>query len=218
LLRNTLINDTIFLYRATGHTDMVNKLATRSSEFFKKSWFYHIHRRYIFIAKNSLSKRSSYSSIHLWILYCLHQFGFTFIELMMAISVVGILATLAVPNVLIEMPKFRLHGATQQILVDLMAGRMKAISHNRKVKIFFTSDTQYKICDDANGDGTVDDCEGNAKIINIQDNYKGITFSSNNNPIFISRGTVTNLTTVSITNSSGTKSITISITGRMHVS
>jgi hypothetical protein len=48
-------------------------------------------------------------------------------------------------------------------------------------------------------------------------NYKGVTLSSTNNPIFSPRGTASNLATISITNSSGTKSITISITGRVHI-
>jgi type IV fimbrial biogenesis protein FimT len=102
-------------------------------------------------------------------------------------------------------------------LGDLMAARMKAVSQNKKVKIFFATDNQYKICDDFDGDGTVDDCEGDSRTINIQDNYKGITLNSTNNPTFHPRGTASNLATINITNVSGTKSITIAITGRVRI-
>jgi prepilin-type N-terminal cleavage/methylation domain-containing protein len=184
-----------------------------------KNLAHHLgHGSLLFKTFNLLLNETLHNKMNWRLLHSLHQVGFTPIELIIAIAIAGILVTIAVPNILTEVPKFRLNGATQQIFGDLMAARMKAVSRNRRVKIFFTGGNTYKVCDDANNDGTIDDCEGDSKIINIQNSYKGVTLSSNNSPIFNPRGTASNLATITVTNSAGTKSITIAITGRMQIS
>jgi type IV fimbrial biogenesis protein FimT len=148
-----------------------------------------------------------------WNLLCyVKQAGFTVIELLIGIAILGIIASIAAPNILSELPKFRLNGATQQILGDLMAARMKAISHNMRVKVFFTSGNQYKIChvdDDGN-------CVNDIKLVNIQDNYKGVTVGSGGDPVFQARGTSSS-ETITLSNSNGCRDIKIAITGRIRI-
>ena len=140
------------------------------------------------------------------------QAGFTVIELLIGIAIFGVIASIAAPNILGELPKFRLNGATQQILGDLMAARMKAVSHNRRVKVFFTDGNQYKIChidDDGN-------CVNEIKLVNIQDNYKGVIVGSEGDPVFQARGTSSS-ETITLSNSYGCRDIKIAITGRIRI-
>ena len=144
--------------------------------------------------------------------------GFTLIELIVIIAIVAIFAAIAVPNFLSYMPKYRLNGAARQVMGDLMAARMKAVKLNHRVKVFFYSNYQYKICDDTDNSGTVADGEGDVQLRDIQNEYSDVTFDSSNppDPVFSSRGTATT-TTITLQNSSGSKSITISIAGRVKI-
>ena len=139
--------------------------------------------------------------------------GFTLLELMVTLAIMGIVAGIAAPNFLSYIPKSRLNGAASMIMTDMMLARMKAINRNTRFQIYFSGDHEYKICDDADGDGTVTDCEGDALIKDIQETYGAVTFTSTNNPIFLPRGTASNLATVTISNAAGSKTLTVAITG-----
>jgi type IV fimbrial biogenesis protein FimT len=145
--------------------------------------------------------------------FCFKQSGFTLIELIIIIAVMGIFAAIAIPNFLSYMPRHRLNGAARQVMGDLMAARMKAVKLNHSVKVFFYSN-QYKICDDADNNGTVTDGEGDVQLRDVQSEYSDVTFDLDNtaDPVFSSRGTANNRK-VTLQNSSGAKSITIRLTG-----
>ncbi len=143
--------------------------------------------------------------------------GFTLLELMVCIAIMSVLAGIAVPNYMAYLPKSRLNGAASTVMADLMSARMQAVKLHKKTKVFFVDAHQYKICDDADGDGTVDEDEGDVVLKDLQSEYSDVEISSTNNPIFHPRGTATNLATVSFTNSSGSKELTVSIAGSVRI-
>jgi type IV fimbrial biogenesis protein FimT len=145
------------------------------------------------------------------------EHGFTVVDLVIGVAVIAILAAVAVPNLQPLMAKYRLNGAAREVMGDLMAARMKAVSRHRMVKVFFTASQQYQICDDANGDGTVDNCEGSAQVRALQANYGGVSVSATTDPTFTAKGTASGTSTITLTNTSGAKTVKVSIPGQVTI-
>ena len=101
--------------------------------------------------------------------------------------IIGVLAGTAIPVYIGMGPSIRLSGATRQIMGDLMWARMQAISQNNEYKVFFLDDHRYQILDDTDNDGNIDSDESTITK-DIQEKYDGVTFTSNNSPIFHPRG------------------------------
>ena len=142
--------------------------------------------------------------------------GFTLTELMIVVALMAILAAIAVPSIIAQMPKYRLNGAAREVLGDLVAARMQAVSQNNELKVFFLDNHSYMILDDDDNDGTADTGEA-TQTKDIQTDYYDVTFNSNNDPIFQPNGTASNLATITLSNTSGSHSITISSAGRVKI-
>lgn len=139
--------------------------------------------------------------------------GFTAMELIIVMAIVGILAAIAIPNMLAQMPKYRLKGAARQVMGDLMWARMQAVSQKNEFKVFFVNNHEYKILDDDNNDGKMDSGE-RTEIRDIRDEYHDVKVSFTADPIFFPRGSACGAT-VTLTNASGSKKVKIHLTGRV---
>jgi type IV fimbrial biogenesis protein FimT len=149
--------------------------------------------------------------------YIYNSKGITLVELMIATAVLGLLAQLMAVNFAGNMPKHRLKGAARNVMLNLMSARMKAISFNQNIMVKFINGHEYMIGTDQNNNGDLDVGEGETN--NIQDEYHNVTFTAPLPPMFTfsSRGFSDRLSTITLANSSGSKSITVALTGRVKI-
>jgi type IV fimbrial biogenesis protein FimT len=146
-----------------------------------------------------------------------NQSGFTLMELILVVAVMGIVAAIAIPSFMALLPAMRVNGAARQVMSDLMDARMEAVKQNHEFKVFFLNNHEYKILDDNDSDGVDDGGLEISRTIDIQDNYKDVTLSDTGDPVFSPKGTATNLSTITVQNASGSKTVSISIAGRVKV-
>ena len=85
------------------------------------------------------------------------QTGFTLIEMLLAVVIMGILASVAVPSFSKWKEKHEINGQAQKVYFDLMLARTSAVKNNNLVHVAFnTTSNTYTIHDDTNSDGTQD--------------------------------------------------------------
>lgn len=81
--------------------------------------------------------------------------GFTIIELMIVIAILGIGASMSVSSLITVLPKWRLQGSASDVLTQLQFARFEAVKRNRPVIVEFTnkgnvSTSGMNICVDVN--------------------------------------------------------------------
>jgi type IV fimbrial biogenesis protein FimT len=141
--------------------------------------------------------------------------GFTLAELIVWMGVLGILAAIAVPQFAAFRPGLRLNGAAREILAQLMWARAKAVEQNNNFVVSFPSNHSISILDDKNNNGIADAGES-TKTVDIQTDYYDATLTKGGgepDPIFYPRGTAIGNTTLTVANASGSRTVTVSVTG-----
>jgi type IV fimbrial biogenesis protein FimT len=131
--------------------------------------------------------------------------------------VIGIVASIGIPSYLSVQPGMRLNGAAREVLGKLRWARSKAVEQNNSYIVTFPNSYSITILDDKNGNGTADAGEW-TDTINLQTDYSDVTLSkSGDDPTFNSRGTAGGSTTITITNSSGSKTVDVTATGNVKI-
>jgi type IV fimbrial biogenesis protein FimT len=104
--------------------------------------------------------------------------GFTLIELMIVISVIGILAAVAVPSFVGMMVRHELGGAARDMLGTLRKARMVAVKENTDMVVSFNTvgNTYSVFVDDGAGsvDGDLNGIPDNAKNFSCEGNERMI--------------------------------------------
>jgi type IV fimbrial biogenesis protein FimT len=79
--------------------------------------------------------------------------GFTFLEMMTVIGIMGIIATIAIPHILGWLPRYRLGSAARDILSAMQYARLVAVKENVDVHVNFSpDDNNFLIFADYNSD------------------------------------------------------------------
>lgn len=102
------------------------------------------------------------------------QEGFTLIEMIVVIAVIGIVSAIAIPNYLASLPEKRLKSAARDLHSNLQKARISAVKNNQKWAVTFdTGGEKYSVCSSwvSSTDHTVEE------TIDLQD-YPGVEYQS----------------------------------------
>jgi type IV fimbrial biogenesis protein FimT len=85
--------------------------------------------------------------------------------MMTVIGIIAVLSTIAIPNFLDWIPKYKLGSATRDLLSALQNARLTAVKYNIDVQVvFYPEHDNFRIFADYNGNGNQDGSEPTIKI------------------------------------------------------
>ena len=129
--------------------------------------------------------------------------GFTLWEMLTVIGIIAVLSTIATPNFLGWIPKYRLSSATRDLLSALQYARLTAVKYNVDVQVrFFPDQDNYRAFTDYNNNENQDADEPTIKSSTMpagvylkETNFNSDTFKFNGRGLASGSGG-----TISITN------------------
>lgn len=151
--------------------------------------------------------------------HCIDDRGFSLAELLTVTAIIGIVTAVAMPSFLAMQPSRRLNGASREVFGKLMWARAQAVEENITYSVTFPTNHSMTIIRDANGNGAADTGE-TTESVDIQTDYSDCTFTvsgGDTTPNFLGRGTTNGDTTITISNTAGSRVVTVSLTGNIKI-
>ena len=155
------------------------------------------------------------------------QSAFSLIELSIILAVIGILAAIAIPNIMGMTPLIRLNNAAQGIATDLHFARIRSITIGKECRLNFNvSEESYTIEEGNRSSGSTSwniAADQEERKFNDSSNiyyHKNIDIQSvNQNPVvFTPKGLSSTTTEIQIQNDRGNKKeISVNIAGRIKI-
>jgi len=106
--------------------------------------------------------------------------GFTILELVIVIVVLGVMAAIVVPNFLGYLPKYRLRSATRDLYSNLYLAKISAIKNNASWAIVFNaSGGEYEVCSGKGADNSWGGTDNEVvKKVVFSDYGSGVTYGN----------------------------------------
>lgn len=148
--------------------------------------------------------------------------GFTLVETMVVIAIIGIVSAIAIPNMIGWRGERQLEGSVRNFNSDMQLARLSAIREAETVSVVIdTVSNNYRIFVDYDDDYTLDVSDGDRQIRDIN-LAPGIVFSNSsfagNRTQFNSRGQPNIIGTLTFTNTAGTnRDVVMSRMGRLRI-
>jgi prepilin-type N-terminal cleavage/methylation domain-containing protein len=134
--------------------------------------------------------------------YVKSRAGFSLLEVLVILAIIGIMSTIALPAYFSGQPYRRLKSASRDIYGAMQQARLLAVKNNQPVRVCFNSGANLYSLDD---DGDTASCNTLSKQVDLQERYHDVRFITGTAPDLDTQnerdriGAASNTTTASIT-------------------